>query len=137
MGFAGSDERGAARRDPAMGLYALAGLGDIGVGALVLVYPPVLGWLIGQPLDAGASIAARLLGCAAVALGLGWWSARREPETRAALQPGMLAYNFGAGVVFVLAARLAPAPLVPALVGALHLGLGVATVLIPARRTQG
>lgn len=109
-------------------LYALAGLGDIGVGALVLVWPPLLGWLIGQELSAGGEIAARLLGCAAIALGIGWWRGRGRPEARRALHPGLLVYNFGAGAVFVVAAANAAQALIPAIVAALHLALGVAAV---------
>lgn len=106
-------------------LYGLVGLGDIGVGAAVFVHPPLLGWLLGQGMEPAATPATRLLGCAAVALGLGWWLARHRAALRPRLQPGLLAYNFGAGVVFFHAAMLAPAPLIPALVGLLHLGLGL------------
>lgn len=106
-------------------LFGLAGLGDIAVGALVLLHPPLLGWLIGQPLDAGGEVAARLLGCAALALGLGWWRARHRAAAHGVLRAGLLVYNLGAGVVFLSAAMLAAAPLLPGLVAALHLGLGV------------
>lgn len=114
----------------AVRLYALAGLGDIGVGVVVLAWPPLLGWLVGQELSTGGEIAARLLGCAAIALGIGWWRGRGQAEARRALHPGLLVYNFGAGAVFVLAAVLAAQPLVPGLVAALHLALGVAATRV-------
>lgn len=116
--------------DRAAGLYSLVGLGDIGVGAAVFAYPPLLGALLGQVPVPGAALAARLLGCAAAALGLGWWLARHRPASRAALQPGLLVYNFGAGVVFLHAAMLAAAPLLPGLIGLLHLGLGMAALRV-------
>ncbi|HOM13223.1 MAG TPA: hypothetical protein PLB41_07875 [Rubrivivax sp.] len=120
----------ASRGGHAARLYGLVGLGDIGVGAAVFAHPPLLGWLLGQDPGSGAAVVTRLLGCAALALGLGWWLARRRPAHRQALQPGLLAYNFGAGVVFLHAAMLAPAPVIPALVGLLHLALGVAAMRV-------
>ena len=106
-------------------LFGVIGSGDIGVGAAVFAWPPLLGWLVGQSLDTGGEVVARLLGCAAAALGLGWWRARHRPAARRALQAGMLVYNLGAGVVFLWAAMLAAAPWVPGLVGLMHLALGV------------
>jgi hypothetical protein len=119
--------------DRAAWLYGLVGLGDIGVGAAVLAHPPLLGWLLGQDLAPGAALVTRLLGCAAVALGLGWWQARRRPAHRLALLPGLLAYNFGAGVMFLYAAMLASASVIPALVGLLHIGLGVGALRVETK----
>ncbi|MBN8508677.1 MAG: hypothetical protein J0L57_08715 [Burkholderiales bacterium] len=118
--------RGAAAR-----LFAIAALGEIGVGAAVLVFPQVLGWLVGQPLDPAGSIVARLAGCAVLALGSNWWLARDTPAARARLRPGMLVYDFGAAVVFLLAAMQTPSPVLPAIVALLHIGLGVAAAMVP------
>lgn len=129
-----SDEPAQARANAhdslATWLFGLVGLGDMGVGALVLAYPPLLGWLIGRTLDPGGEIAARLLGCAALALGSGWWLARHQPTARGALLAGLLVYNVGAGVVFLSAALLAAAPVVPGLIALLHLGIGVVAVRV-------
>ena len=56
-----SDEPAQARANAhdslATWLFGLVGLGDMGVGALVLAYPPLLGWLIGRTLDPGTCTA--------------------------------------------------------------------------------
>jgi hypothetical protein len=114
-------------------LFRLVGLGDMGVGAAVFAHPPLLGWLIGQTLDPGGEIAARLLGCAAAVLGIGWSRSRHRPASRRVLQAGMLVYNFGAGVVFLSAAMLAAAPMLPSLVAVTHLGLGIAAARVGAK----
>ncbi|MCM8599238.1 MAG: hypothetical protein NFW04_11365 [Candidatus Accumulibacter sp.] len=124
------DDRVATGSDSSAWIFAISASGEIGVGTTVVLFPQVLGWLIGQPLDPAGLIVARLVGCAALALGLIWWLARDLPANRTRLRPSLLVYDLGAAAVFVFAALLAPNPLLLGLVALLNLGLGVAVAAL-------
>jgi hypothetical protein len=107
-------------------LLTLLAPGEIAVGIALLAFPAFGSVLIGAPIEGIAVTAVRMLGAAALAVGLTWWAARNEPPRFARYTASWLAYNLGVGAMFVWAALGASAPLVPALLGLVHIGAGVA-----------
>ena len=88
----------------AQALVTLSALGEIGVGAVVLAYPQLVALLMDATLDAGGLMVARMLGSAALALGITWWIARSEPSRLSRYTAGYIAYNLSVGALFALAA---------------------------------
>jgi len=122
----GANGFGAARA--ARLLFRLTALGEIGAGALALVFPQILGVLMVASLDVYGLLLARMLGSAVLALGVTWWLARNEP-----LRPvwsrhaaGFIIYNLGMGVLFVFRALAASEPGLPWMVAIVHVLAGVA-----------
>ena len=113
-------------------LISLLAAGEIAVGIAILVFPRFGGFLIGAPIEGSAVIVVRMLGAAALAIGLTWWMARHEPERFARYTAGWLVYNLGVGAMFAWAALATSTPLVPALVALTHIGAGVAFAIAMA-----
>ena len=107
-------------------LFTLLSLGEIAVGIAIFTFPAFGGFLIGASIEGSAVIAVRMLGAAALAVGLTWWAARNDPERFARYTAGWLVYNLGVGAMFAWAALATSTPLVPALVALTHIGAGVA-----------
>ena len=119
-------------------VMALASAGEIAVGLLVLALPrEVGGLLLGGTLDAGASLVARMLGCAVLALGVTWWMARQQAERIRGCRMGFFIYNFGIGGLFAWVALTAPYALVPWIVCVAHVSIGVAMAVLIARNPIG
>ena len=129
--------RGGAQRTAAL-LFSLGALGEIGVGAVVLVFPQLIALLMDAPLDSAGLLATRMLGGAVLALGLTWWSARNDPQGPSRCMAGFLVYNVALGVLFAFQALHAARPALPWLVGIVHLLIAgaFAMVLAFARATQ-
>ncbi len=120
-------------------LLTASALGEIGVGAAVLLFPELVSLLLSAPLDAYGLVVAQLLGGAALAIGLTWWMARAAPEQPLSRYvPGYIVFNLVVGLLFLLQALEATRPAaLPWIVGAVHLALGLgltATLLVPAGR---
>jgi hypothetical protein len=80
-------------------------LGEVGVGAAVVALPAEVLEFLPNAAVGGASLAgARMLGIVLIALGLTWWSARREPEGLRSCAVGFLAFNLGVGMLCLLLA---------------------------------
>lgn len=107
-------------------VFALGALGEMGVGALVVVFPEICRALIGAPLDGTDLFVARMLGVAMLALGVTWWFSRKTAADVARCAAGFLLYNFGAAAVLCFAALAAARPALPWLVCVAHLVLGAA-----------
>jgi hypothetical protein len=120
-------------------LFAVAALGELGVGLAVLAFPePVTGFLL-APIEGVGAVVARMLGIAVAGLGLTWWLARDDLRDRLRrLAPGFIVYNLGVGFVFLRYALAVNGPLpVPWVVAGVHLLAGAAfagTVLAQLRR---
>jgi len=135
----GADSSAAART--ARLLFCVSALGEIGVGVLVLLFPQILAFLMAASLDPAALLVARMLGSAALALGVMWWVSRREPVVQLLSRylAGYLIYNLGMGVLFVFCAIAASEPVVPWIVaiGHLLLGVGFGAAVLAAGRVPG
>ena len=118
-------------------IFTLGALGEIGVGLLVTLFPgPVMGFLLGAPLDSAGTVAARMIGITVAALGVTWWAGRRGLDTRRLYENagGFLVYNLGVGILFLAhAATTAHALPVAWLVAAGHLLLGSAYLMAVLR----
>jgi hypothetical protein len=122
----------------ARALLTLSALGEIGVGAVGLAYPQFVALLLDATLDAGGLLVARMLGSAALALGITWWMARRETARLSRYTAGYIVYNLGVGALFALAALTAVRPALPWLVCIVHLVAGVGFgAAVAARGTSG
>src|SRR5262245_2481406 len=120
-------------------LFTASALGEIGIGAAVLLFPELVSLLLSEPLDAYGLVVAQLLGGATLALGLTWWMARAAPEQPLSRYvPGYIVFNLVVGLLFLLQALEATgSAALPGIVGAVHLlaGLGLtATLLLPPGR---
>ncbi len=122
------DRSGAARL-----LFTTSALGEMGVGVLGLAYPQVLSILLDATLDAGGLLVARMLAAAALAIGLTWWLARKEPDVLARNAAGFLVYNLAIGALFLLQGFAAARPLLPWLLGVVHVGAGAGFVILAPR----
>ena len=108
-------------------LLALGGLGEMAVGAHIVAFPREVALLIVDvALDAKGALIARMLGCAALALGLTWWMARKDTARMSHIAAGFIVYNAGVGAMFAMAALDASQPLIPWLVCVAHIGMAVA-----------
>ena len=117
-------------------LFSASAIGEIAVGAAVLVVPELLGLLLDAQLDAYGLLVAQLLGGAVLALGVTWWMARSGPEQALSrCVAGYIVFNLAMGLLFALQALEATRPAVlPWIVGVVHLvmGLGlIVTLLLP------
>ena len=117
-------------------LLSASALGEIGMGAAVLVFPEILGVLLNAKLDSYGLLVGQLLGAAALALGVTWWMARRaagEELSRYAI--GYIVFNFAMGFLFILQALEASRPAVlPWIVGGVHLLAALGFVVTPLLR---
>jgi hypothetical protein len=118
-------------------VFTTSALGEIAVGLLGAVLPgPVMGFLLGAPVDGTGAIAARMMGIGVAALGLAWWPDRNALDARRGRQvaPAFVGYNAGVGLLFashaLTASRLLP---VSWLVAVVHLAFGGAFVLLVYR----
>lgn len=122
-------------------IFTLGAAGEIGVGLLVALFPgPVMGFLLGAPLDSAGTVAARMIGITVAALGVTWWAGRRGLDTRRLYENagGFLVYNLGVGILFLAhAATTAHALPVAWLVAAGHLLLGSAYLIAVLRLSSG
>ncbi len=109
-------------------IFTLGALGEMVVGLLVALFPgPVMGFLLGAPLDSTGAVAARMIGITVAALGVTWWTGRKSLDGRRLHEfaGGFLIYNFGVGVLFLVhAATAARALPIAWLVAGGHLLLG-------------
>ena len=125
-------------------IFTLGALGEIGVGLLVALFPgPVMGFLLGAPLDPAGTVAARMIGITVAALGVTWWAGRKGLDTRRLHENagGFLVYNVGVGLLFLAHAAMADRSLPVAwLVAGGHLLLGgfylVALMRLPPVRER-
>ncbi|HXX86389.1 MAG TPA: hypothetical protein VEN29_20715 [Casimicrobiaceae bacterium] len=121
-------------------LFCASALGEIGVGAGALVFPQIIAFLLAAPLDPGGLLLARMLGSAALALGITWWIARNEPVRQLSSRfiAGYLVYNLGVGLLFLFRALSAEAPAWPWVVAIVHIlaGVGFAAAVFVTRRTS-
>jgi hypothetical protein len=85
-------------------LLTLSALGEIVVGAVALAYPQIVALLMDATLDARGLLVARMLGSAALALGVTWWMARGDAARLSRCAAGYLVYNLGVGALFAVAA---------------------------------
>jgi len=114
-------------RNLAAALLSLGAVGEMGVGLAVLVYPPLLGFLLQSPLGTGGLLTSRMAGIAVLALGITWWTARNEANGLSKSTPAFLVYNLAVGVLFLVQALALPtAALFPWVVALLHLSAGIA-----------
>ena len=122
-------------------IFALGALGEMGVGLLVTLFPgPVIGFLLGAPLDPAGTVAARMIGITVAALGVTWWAGRKGLDTHRLYENagGFLVYNFGVGFLFLFHAAMADHALPVAwLVAAGHLLLGSAYLIAVLRLRSG
>lgn len=114
-------------------LLSAGALGEMGVGVAGLAYPRILSVLLDATLDANGLLVARMLATAALAIGLTWWLARKDPSALSRSAAGFLVYNFGIGALFLLQGLAAARPLLPWLIGFVHLGVGLGFVLLAPR----
>ncbi|MCC6198576.1 MAG: hypothetical protein IT518_29355 [Burkholderiales bacterium] len=115
-------------------LFLAGALGEMGVGVIGLAWPRILSLLLDVTLDAGGLLVARMLAAAALAIGLTWWLARKDPDALARNAGGFLVYNFGIGALFLLQAFAAARPLIPALLGVVHVGAGLGFLALRPRQ---
>lgn len=122
-------------------IFTLGALGEMVVGLLVALFPgPVMGFLLGAPLDSTGAVAARMIGITVAALGVTWWANRKSLDTRRLHEfaGGFLIYNFGVGFLFLAHAAMADRSLPIAwLVAAGHLLLGSAYLIAVLRLRSG
>lgn len=114
-------------------IFTVCAIAEIAVGVVVLVVPGFLSLLLGASLEAQGLLVARMLGVAALALGLTWWKVPGDARLFHGVAPGFLAYNVGVGALFGVAALTATRPVIPWLVAAYHL----AAALLGMFRSQG
>jgi hypothetical protein len=105
-------------------LLTLVAIGEMAVGALIMVFPSVATVLVGALVDSAGLVVTRMAGVALLTIGLTWWLGRSEAALLARITPGFLLYNLGVGALFVVAARSASQPLVPWIVAIVHLAAG-------------
>ena len=105
-------------------LFAASALGEIGVGAGLLAFPQLAALLLDASLDAIGLLVVRGLGGAVLALGLTWWIMRNDAHAVARCAAGFIIYNVVVGALFVFQALHVAHPVLPWLVGAIHLGAG-------------
>lgn len=105
-------------------VFALGALGEMAVGAALIVFPGIAPLLIAAPLDAGGLLVARMMGGAVLALGITWWLLHRDAVAMSRCVPGFLVYNFVVGILFVVTALATMRPALPALLGAAHILIG-------------
>jgi len=121
-------------------LFCVSALGEIAVGVLVLLFPQILAFLMVASLDPAGLLVARMLGSAALALGVTWWIARNQPLLHLASRylAGYLIYNVGMGVLFVFCALAAREPVLPWIVAIGHvlIGVGFAAAVLGAERSE-
>jgi hypothetical protein len=123
-------------------LFEACAVGEITVGIAVALFPrAVSALLLGAPIADVGAVIARLAGVAIAMLGLTWWLARGDLDTRlTSIAPGFFGYNIGAGLLFLSYALGATAPVTVAwLVAAAHLLVAFtffAAVLVRRRRIQ-
>ncbi len=121
----------------ARGIFTLGAVGEIGAGLLVALLPGVgMGFLLGAPLDATGTVAARIVGITLAALGVTWWVGRKSLDARRLYESsgGFLIYNFGVGLLFLVHAATADRALpVSWIVAAAHLLLGAAYLVAVLR----
>jgi len=121
-------------------LLCVSALGEITVGVLVLLFPQILAILMGAPLDHFGLLVARMLGSAALALGITWWIARNQPVLHLASRvlAGHLIYNLTVGLLFVLCALAASEPVLPWIIAVGHvlIGVGFAAAVLGAERSE-
>ena len=133
---ANGNKRSGAQRAAAL-LFSASALGEIGVGLFLLPFPQLAALLLDAPLDGPGLLVARGLGGAALALGLTWWLARNDARALASCTAGFILYNVAVGALFAFQALQAARPLLPGVVGVVHLGAGgafaAATALARAR----
>ena len=85
-------------------LLTLVALGEIAVGALLILFPgAVIEFLLGAPLEGAGIVIARMAGIGIVALGLGWWADRNRldgPRLRQ-VAVAFVGYNVGVGLLLL------------------------------------
>lgn len=113
---------GDAARRAGLLLLAIAALGEMAVGALLVVFPAIGAVLIAVPLAGSGLLVTRMLGVAVLAIGLTWWLARHERNSHHV--PGFLLYNVGVGALFALAAMSTGEPAMPWILAIAHLAVG-------------
>ena len=105
-------------------LFSASALGEIAVGVFLLPFPQLAAPLLDAPLDGNGLLLARALGGAALALGLTWWIARNDARALAYCTAGFIIYNAAVGALFAFQALRTARPLLPWLVGIVHLLAG-------------
>ena len=106
-------------------------IGEVSVGMVLLVLPREVALvLIDAVLDARASIVARMMGIAVLALGVTWWQARGDAPGLARYRAGFIVYNLGVGALFCWVALAASQPAIPWIVSIAHLAAGVAFMVL-------
>lgn len=111
-------------------LLALVALGEMTVGVLIALFPSVGAVLIGAPLEGAGLLVARMLGVAVLVIGLTWWLGRRESERIARHAPGFIVYNLGIGALFAMAAMSSSQPLIPWILGIVHIVSGATFAVV-------
>lgn len=117
-------------------LLTVAAIGEMAVGALLVVLPSVGTFLVGALIDSAGLIVTRMAGVALLAIGLTWWLGRNDAVFLARAAPGFVLYNIGVGVLFFMAATTASQPLVPWIVAILHLAAGATFVAVVGMATS-
>src|SRR5271165_1775541 len=83
-------------------LLALTAVGEAVTGLMLLVYPPIVVWLLFGAEIAGVGVVmSRVGGAALLAIGVACWPARNDPErpTRLGLLTGVLIYDIAAAAL--------------------------------------
>lgn len=111
-------------------LFTASALGEMGVGVVGLAYPQILSVLLDATLDGNGLLVARMLAAAALAIGVTWWLARKDADAFARNAAGFLVYNFAIGALFLLQGFAAARPLLPSLIGVVHIGVGAGFLLL-------
>ena len=103
-------------------VMALMAIGEVLTGIAILALPrEVALLLVDASLDAQGLVVARVLGVAALALGVTWWAARDDAHGVSRCGAGFIVYNTGVGALFGWAARGASHPVLPWIVCVVHL----------------
>jgi hypothetical protein len=114
-------------------LFAVCSYAEIAVGIAALAFPQVVSLLLDAALDAHGLLVARMLGVAALAFGITWRGARRDPRSAPRYAVGFVIYNLGVGTLFGIGAAAAERSAVPWLVAAFHLGAAAIAVALARR----
>ena len=114
-------------------LFLASALGEMGIGAIGLAYPQILGILLDVELNRDGLLVARMLAAAALAIGITWWMARNASDALSRNAMGFLVYNFGIGALFVVQGLSALHPALPLLLGLVHLAAGLAFLVLLSR----